>query len=511
MKTTYGKKIISYSKKIRFIIILIFFFLFHSLLFAQFSLWGVTAQGGINNYGVIFKYAPSTNTFTKIFDFDIPVWSTLWGGYIYDTTGNCPDGSFYLANNGKIYGLTYGGGSCGGQQFGGNGVLFEYDLASQHYSPLIVFGGIGSPCNSEGLGFESSTSPILASDGNLYGTQTRGSGCSGGCIFKFNIDSTTYNPVANFLCGTNSGHACNNLYEASDGNIYAPTDGWPPLHGSVIKYNLLTTSFTYIPYSASYYGLGGIGGFVEGDSGKLYAVGSIYGSHGYGTIFEYDYINNSFSKKWDFDSINDGGHPYSTLLKASNGYYYGMTSMGGAYNDGTIFRFDASTDTLIKLFDFDGTNSGANSWGSLKQASNGKIYGLTRQGGTYNVGVLFEFDPATNIFTKKFDFDTINGSSPQFTYLIEVPDSLLTGMANISKNINFNINPIPAVDNITIEYSAPAKNAEILIYNLQGQLILSQPLRQEKTTVDISTLAQGMYFVKLETEKGVAVKKIIKE
>jgi hypothetical protein len=40
---------------------------------------------------------------------------------------------------------------------------------------------------------------------------------------------------------------------------------------------------------------------------------------------------------------------------------------------------------------------------------------------------------------------------------------------------------------------------------------MQQPMLQAKTNIDISAFAKGVYFVKLKTEKGVAVKKFVKE
>jgi len=37
-----------------------------------------------------------------------------------------------------------------------------------------------------------------------------------------------------------------------------------------------------------------------------------------------------------------------------------------------------------------------------------------------NIGVLFEYDPSTDTFTKKIDFDGANGGNPYYTHLIEV-------------------------------------------------------------------------------------------
>ena len=65
-----------------------------------------------------------------------------------------------------------------------------------------------------------------------------------------------------------------------------------------------------------------------------------------------------------------------------------MTYQGGANNFGTLFSFDPATNTQVKLIDFN-TAQGTNPTGSLIQASNGKLYGMTYGGGSGNYGVIF--------------------------------------------------------------------------------------------------------------------------
>src|SRR6056297_841469 len=96
---------------------------------------------------------------------------------------------------------------------------------------------------------------------------------------------------------------------------------------------------------------------------------------------------------------------YAKLCEADNGRFYGMTRSGGSNDNGVLFEFDPVTGTYTNKFDFDGASKGRNPYGSLMQASNGKLYGMTRNGGSNGYGVLFEFDPATGTYTKKLDFD----------------------------------------------------------------------------------------------------------
>ena len=77
-----------------------------------------------------------------------------------------------------------------------------------------------------------------------------------------------------------------------------------------------------------------------------------------------------------------------------------------------------------------------------------------------------------------------------------------------SSKINIQLYPNPTTDNITIE--TPSLST-IEISNIQGQLIKTLATSGTKTNIDVSALPCGVYVVQVKTEKGVAVKKFIKE
>src|SRR5215218_4665149 len=113
----------------------------------------------------------------------------------------------------------------------------------------------------------------------------------------------------------------------------------------------------------------------------FYGMTAEGGSHSLGTIFSINPSTGSFQNLWNFDSTN-GATPTGRLLQASNGKLYGLTSLGGFHNMGVLFSYDTATATYTKLLDFD-TTFGAYPLGSLIQASNGALYGMTSQGGVY--------------------------------------------------------------------------------------------------------------------------------
>lgn len=78
-----------------------------------------------------------------------------------------------------------------------------------------------------------------------------------------------------------------------------------------------------------------------------------------------------------------------------------------------------------------------------------------------------------------------------------------------SKNIK--VYPNPATDNIIIKNTSFNKDEIISVYDIQGQLLLLQPMLHAKTNINIVAFSKGLYFVKVENEKGIAVNKFVKD
>ncbi len=78
-----------------------------------------------------------------------------------------------------------------------------------------------------------------------------------------------------------------------------------------------------------------------------------------------------------------------------------MTSTGGSVGqEGVIFEWNPATNGYTKKIDL---TIGKAPFGSLIEV-NGLVYGMTAEGGLNNGGILFEWNPQTNVITKKIDF-----------------------------------------------------------------------------------------------------------
>jgi len=47
------------------------------------------------------------------------------------------------------------------------------------------------------------------------------------------------------------------------------------------------------------------------------------------------------------------------------------------------------------------------------------------------------------------------------------------------------------------------------LFNITGKLLLAQTISNNKTVIDVSSLAEGLYFVSLKSAYGVATEKLV--
>ena len=83
-----------------------------------------------------------------------------------------------------------------------------------------------------------------------------------------------------------------------------------------------------------------------------------------------------------------------------------------------------------------------------------------------------------------------------------------TGISDIGEMTDILVYPNPATD---VLYIDGTQNSEIEILNIEGQILRLLIINNNHTILDISDLAEGLYFVKVKNETGTLVKKFVKE
>lgn len=356
--------------------------------------YGMTRFGGTNNKGVMFEWDPSNNNFAKKVDFE------------GSASGSMPTNGYLTIFDGKLYGMTSSGGS-------GYGVIFEWDPANNIFTKKINFDGIqgASPQGS-----------LTLSNGKLYGMTYQGGIYGAGVIFEWDPVANILTKKMDFDVTVPDGYSPIGSLSLSNGKFYGTTrDGGKNFYGVIFEWDPNTNIYIKKKDFEGHSNGSHPSGSLAYGNGKFYGMTTDY-EQGYqignGVIFEWDPNNNAFIRKIMLNSSGEGSNPYGSLI-LKDGKFYGMTSKGGENGEGVIFEWDPSNSTYSKKIDFDAALMGSKPSGSLV-LYNGKLYGMTSSGGTNNSGVIFEWDPVSNTYTKKVEFDNITmGSSPVGSMIIE--------------------------------------------------------------------------------------------
>ena len=132
-----------------------------------------------------------------------------------------------------------------------------------------------------------------------------------------------------------------------------------------------------------------IGRLIQAADGALYGTATNGGANGFGSAFKIT-LGGALTTLYSFCSqhgCSDGFDLTAGLIQATDGNFYGVTSLGGNPNCvvngesgcGTIFQLTPS-GTLTTLHSFDQID-GIVPYGALLQATSGVVYGTTFQGG----------------------------------------------------------------------------------------------------------------------------------
>jgi uncharacterized repeat protein (TIGR03803 family) len=288
--------------------------------------YGTTWYGGATDQGTVFKVTPS-GTLTLLVSFN-----GLNGAY--------PGGELVQASDGNFYGTTIAGGLHGGQFNQEYGTIFRMTLSGE-ITTLVFF--------NDSIGFDSWSALTKGQYGSFYGTTRQGGvytneyGPGPGTIFKIDLNGTFTNLQSFDL--TNGAGSLHPLVRGTDGNLYG-------------------TSWAGTNLDSSGNGLGNV--FRVTPGGELKSIFSFNGTNGY---------------------LPRG------LALARDGNFYGLTAYGGStYNpnvsysgQGTIFKItpEGALTTLIEFTNHE------YAFGGLVHASDGNLYGTTRNGGSSWAGTIF--------------------------------------------------------------------------------------------------------------------------
>jgi hypothetical protein len=481
-----------------------------SLLLDNDTLYGVSSYGGIMAMGMIYKIKTDGTGHTDIFSFKNDT-----------STGYIPESPLITYHN-VLYGKTMGGGSPP------NSLVYKINKDGTGFKKLRVIN----------QAFESMRGNILLKDSFLYAMTNHR-------IFKIDLNNDTsyyqlYYSASSNLNGIiikDSSLYCVDALGGlfSDGQILKMK-----LDGSncntVFSFNNATTTVrsplgNICLHDSTFYG------FANG------------GEFGNGVIYQVNINGTGFKKLFDFYSsmITYTGTMPNGYLYFHNNTLYGITQM--SYSNcygGKVFRFKLGQRQTSNIVVNNITDTSANiSW--IKGNGEKRVVFLKKGTGIippptdyiYNPFVdttgpyndtatyyciyndtgstvtISHLRPDTIYTLHAFEYSfIINGGQPDYYDIdtIENPITFNTLTQNIQNSFLFNdkfiIYPNPTTNKISI---IMPHDAIIEILNIEGQIIKTICTAEKQTTIDVADLSSGVYIIKAKTDRGVAVKKFIKE
>jgi uncharacterized repeat protein (TIGR03803 family) len=219
------------------------------------------------------------------------------------------------------------------------------------------------------------------------------------------------------------------LVQGRDGNFYGTTfrggSTYNPKQdndgtGTIFKVTpegALTSLYTFCLQLNCPDGQEPVGGLVLASNGNFYGTTTIGGSAQCGTVFEITPLG-KFTTIHNFcTSTDDGASPMAPLVLGADGSLYGTAQEGGLYGAGAVFKIMPSGEyTTLHSFDY---TDGELPSTSLIPDSKGNFYGTTLTGGIYQGGTIFEISPSGQFKTLYY--------LPQIDGTTQAPSTLTLG------------------------------------------------------------------------------------
>ena len=204
----------------------------------------------------------------------------------------------------------------------------------------------------------------------------------------------------------------------------------------------------------------------------------------------------------DFDHFGDYSIFPSPQLKESNynlgrtlthevGHYLGLIHTWGVFT-GCDDEDDFCEDTPLVSSSTTGCGTDRQSCGHLVMTQNYMDY---------------SFDSCMNLFTQNQmeRMRTVLEVSPRRKNLLT---SDVVGLEEEEIFSELKIYPNPSQNFITLDYQNLNSN-QYQIINLTGQLLLDGKLEEERSKIDVSNLLSGIYLLRIESDNGILVRKVV--
>jgi uncharacterized repeat protein (TIGR03803 family) len=168
---------------------------------------------------------------------------------------------------------------------------------------------------------------------------------------------------------------------------------------------------------------------IRGSDGSFYGTTRYGGANSSGVVFKISESGGTWtiSVLHHFAGGAAGQNPLAGLVEGTDGYFYGVCSSGPTFV-GAVYRIHPSIPGSFQfIHGFNGTTEGRDPWGELVRDAAGNLYGTLRNGGLNNFGSVFKMTP-TGTTTVLHHFTNASGRHPGGPLYLDPADGSLWGL-----------------------------------------------------------------------------------
>jgi uncharacterized repeat protein (TIGR03803 family) len=424
------------------------------------TFYGMTDGGGLDGYGVVFSYKPSTGVFNKMLDF-------------LGNNGQYPEGNIFIGPDSMLYGVAY-------QNFSGGSII-------THGPPLVIgTSGLLFMLNPH-TGYDS----IMYYFGNSTGINPEGTPVIIDVASKVKITGST-----NATC---FGVANGSITAMGHGGFKPYTYTWSSGNTGATATGLLAGTYTVTMKDAS--------GYTTTASATITQPGPIMASISSSSPVSCYGGNNGNAVV----SVNGGLAPYTYAWTPSGGINFAAYNLNA--NNYNVLVTDASgCYTTVGVVITQPSSAISVTLNVTAGNRNQSAIRAIVTGGT---------PPYSYSWTPAYSLSDSISHLSSGTYSVTVTDSngctqnasvalvVVAGINNLSTDDDIKVYPNPAFNLLNVDMDNNREYIAMNIVDITGREIMKENtgINTSHISIDVSTLAAGVYFLRM-TGKDASVKDI---